>query len=88
VIVVPRDLLPRAGNTAEAFKFNGVVLHSGTLVEMRFLLLHSASKVCRIKQVPTTNIENPFVWRRTFPRRVAADSEETFAAHKCHTELR
>lgn len=55
---------------------------------MRFLLPHSTGKVRHIKQVPTTNIENPFVWRRAFPGRAAADSGETFAAYQCHTELR
>jgi len=32
VIVVSHDLLLRAGNTADAFEFNDIVLHSGILV--------------------------------------------------------
>lgn len=48
---------------------------------MRLLLPHPAGEVRCIKQVPTADIENPFVRRRAFQRGAAAEAGETFAAH-------
>lgn len=71
---MPNDLLPRTGsNAGERPSLTSVVLHSG--IPISILLLHSAGKIRRIKQAPSTDIENPFIWRRTFSERTAVSDE-------------